>query len=382
MTTRALHRSLASALSAAWLSTCALSSAIHAQEATDDERLTWALDPAVDADAAERIEGQTGDLAAVRVPIVASPDDGARAAVQGDPFALASLLARYTDRARAPRVVISTRASEGAVVVLVVDLAARRVLYREVAFAAGDERSAALETVGIIVRGALQTLAEGGEIGVRPPDVAHAEASEAASSSAVASVDVPVLGVDDEGAAERPPSVEAMLGGSALARPLASGGVAAGGRAAFAMRRARLFVALAFEGVGGQRLRSMEATVALRSLGFGLVGGLVAFERRRFALVPAASLNLARARRETTRVAAGGLATPSSAHLDVRLGAGVLLRAALGDLLFLTLDVGVEVPLRRVRYTVGEAAGSQRLGATPRLTPYAGVGLLARVGRN
>jgi hypothetical protein len=125
--------------------------------------LTWLLDPGVPAETRERIVGQTSDLPFVLLPLgaLAAPQP----AQQGDPLGRAARLAVGTEA----RVVVWTVEREGGIEVTIVDLEARRVLLREVPASGPREHSAALETVGVIVRAALQALAEGGEIGVATP---------------------------------------------------------------------------------------------------------------------------------------------------------------------------------------------------------------------
>lgn len=127
----------------------------------------WALDPATPEEIDERIQGQTADLRWTRVSAGAAGAE--RPADRSGSWALSRARALVTPAAPA-RVVVRVVEDPGsnALVVTIVDIPQARVLEREVAL--GADRSAALEAAALIVRGALQTLADGGEIGVRAPE--------------------------------------------------------------------------------------------------------------------------------------------------------------------------------------------------------------------
>jgi hypothetical protein len=335
--------------------------------------LTWLLDPGVPAETRERIVGQTSDLPFVLLPLgaLAAPQP----AQQGDPLGRATRLAVGTDA----RVVVWTVEREGGIEVTIVDLEARRVLLREVPASGSHEHSAALETVGVIVRAALQALAEGGEIGVatapptRPP-MARVETPEAV---VVDRVGEPVGGPLGEGPLRR----EIMLGAGLGLRFVVDDGPAFDGSGSLALRYGRLWLGTAVHASARQRVRAPTAAISVAHAGASLEAGVVAFERGAFALVPVVALSVGRVRRETTRVADGFVGTGSRAHLDVRAGAGLRLRVALGAVAWLTLDARLELLLQRVLYTVNTDAGASTLARTPRAAPAFGLAVLARIGR-
>ena len=334
--------------------------------------LTWLLDPGVPAETRERILGQTSDLAFALLPPTTG---GAQTASHSDPLGRAAHLAVGTDA----RVVVWTTEREGGLEVTIVDLAARRVLVREVPASGPRERSAALETVGVIVRAALQALAEGGEIGVAtphptPPPVAPAETPEVV---VVDRVGEPAGGPLGDGALRS----EVMLGAGLGLRFVVDDGPVFEGGGSLAWRYGRLWLGAAVHASTRQRVRAATAAISVAHAGAGLEAGVVAFERGALALVPIASLDVGRVRRETTRVANGFVATGSQAHLDLRAGAGLRLRLALGAVAWLTLDARVELPLQRVLYSVSTDTSVSALARTPRAAPAFGLAVRARIGR-
>lgn len=330
--------------------------------------LTWLLDPGVPAETRERILGQTSDLAFALLPPTTG---GAQTASHSDPLGRAARLAVGTDA----RVVVWTTEREDGLEVTIVDLAARRVLVREVPASGPRERSAALETVGVIVRAALQALAEGGEIGVATPPVSAPEAPLGETAR----------GEVSEPLAAEPPSddtvvCEVMLGAGLGLRFVVDGAPAFEGSGQLAWRYGRLWLGAAVHASARQRVRAAAAAIAVAHAGASLEAGAVAFERGTFALVPFAALTVGRVRRDTTRVADGFVGTGSRAHLDVRPAAGLRLRLALGAVAWLTLDARLELPLQRVLYTVNTGGDAVTLARTPRAAPAFGLALLARIG--
>jgi hypothetical protein len=285
--------------------------------------LTWLLDPGVPADTRERIVGQTSDLPFVLLPPGAPGDPRG---VQGDPLGRAARLALGTQA----RVVVWTTEREGGLEVTIVDLAARRVLVREVPASGPREHSAALETVGVIVRAALQALAEGGEIGVATPPVSQPPAPPAETAQEVVAAQQA-----EPAAAPRSESTrrsEVMLGAGLGLRFVVDDGPAFEGSgshwpgATGGCGWARRYTPARGSGCGRP-----TAAISVAHAGAWLEAGVVAFERGAFALLPMGSLGVGRVRRETTRVADGFVGTGSRAHLDLRVGAGLRLRLALGS---------------------------------------------------
>lgn len=336
------------------------------------QTLTWLLDPAVDAETRERIEGQTSDLPFTLSTTHASAP---RADEAADALARAARLAAGSGA----RVVVWTTTRQTGLEVTIVDLEARRVLVREVAIDQEQERSAALESVGLIVRSALQVLAEGGEIGVvSPPAAPSLPAAEQTDHTA----EDPELHADGQLVPESPPALsELMLGAGLGLRSLVDQGPAFEGAGALALRHAWLWVGLSVHASARQRVTAAAAAITVAHAGASLDLGVVAFERRALALVPLASLSLGRVRRETTRVSEGFFGTASRAHLDVRVGAGLLGRLALGDVAWLALHVRLELPLQRVQYRLNTGGEPATLARTPRVAPMVGLSVLARVGR-
>ncbi|MBK8407026.1 MAG: hypothetical protein IPL19_03465 [Sandaracinaceae bacterium] len=334
--------------------------------------LTWLLDPGVPADTRERIVGQTSDLPFVLLPPGAPGDPRG---VEGDPLGRAARLALGTQA----RVVVWTTEREGGLEVTIVDLAARRVLVREVPASGPREHSAALETVGVIVRAALQALAEGGEIGVATPPVSQPPAPPAETAQEVVAAQQA-----EPAAAPRSESTrrsEVMLGAGLGLRFVVDDGPAFEGSGSLAWRYGRLWLGATVHASTRQRVRAAPAAISVAHAGAWLEAGVVAFERGAFALLPMGSLGVGRVRRETTRVADGFVGTGSRAHLDLRVGAGLRLRLALGPVAWLTLDARLELPFRRVLYTVNTDAGASTLARTPRAAPAFGLAVLARIGR-
>ncbi len=334
--------------------------------------LTWLLDPGVPADTRERIVGQTSDLPFVLLPPGAPGDPRG---VEGDPLGRAARLALGTQA----RVVVWTTEREGGLEVTIVDLAARRVLVREVPASGPREHSAALETVGVIVRAALQALAEGGEIGVATPPVSQPPAPPAETAQEVVAAQQA-----EPAAAPRSESTrrsEVMLGAGLGLRFVVDDGPAFEGSGSLAWRYGRLWLGATVHASTRQRVRAAPAAISVAHAGAWLEAGVVAFERGAFALLPMGSLGVGRVRRETTRVADGFVGTGSRAHLDLRVGAGLRLRLALGPVAWLTLDARLELPLQRVLYTVNTDAGASTLSRTPRAAPAFGLAVLARIGR-
>lgn len=338
--------------------------AVHAQT------LTWVLDPEAPTETRERIEGQTSDLPYTRL---AAADRRGPATI-GDPLARAARLAPDGGA----RVIVWTAEGEGAITVTIVDLEGRRVLVREVGIAGEGDRSAALETVGLIVRSALEALADGGEIGVAtvPMAAAGATPDPTPASEPEAATELP-----DETVEAPPRESEWMLGAGATMLGVVRDAPAFGGSGRLAWRYGRSWVGVAVQATGRQAVRTTEAAIDVAYVGAALEAGVVAVERGSFALVPLAALDLGRVRRETTRVADGFAGTGSRAHLDVRVGVGVLGRLRLADVAWLTLHVRLDVPLLAVRYSVINAGETVALGRTPRLGAALGLSVLARVGR-
>lgn len=338
--------------------------------------LTWVLDPGLDVDTRERIVGQTSDLPFTLWTTPAAPQ-APRAGEQGDPLARATRLAGESGA----RVVVWTTGREGGLEVTIVDLAGRRVLVREVSFGDAQEHSAALETVGLIVRSALQALADGGEIGVatRPVAETPAVADGPAEDATVASpgVHADTTGEPEDDAVRS----EVMLGAGVGLRSFVDDGPAFEGAGALAWRHGRLWLGTSVHASARQRVRAASAAITVAYAGATLDVGAVAFERGVVALVPVTFLSVGRVRRETTRVSEGFVGTSSRAHVDLRVGAGLLARLALGGMVWLTLDVRLELPLQRVIYSVNTDAEASPLARTPRVAPVVGLSVLARIGR-
>jgi hypothetical protein len=122
-----------------------------------------------------------------------------------------------------------------------------------------------------------------------------------------------------------------MLGAGLGLRFVVDDGPAFEGSGSLAWRYGRLWLGAAVHASTRQRVRAPTAAISVAHAGAWLEAGVVAFERGAFALVPVASLSVGRVRRETTRVADGFVGTGSRAHLDLRAGAGLRLRFALGS---------------------------------------------------
>jgi hypothetical protein len=173
-----------------------------------------------------------------------------------------------------------------------------------------------------------------------------------------------------------------MLGAGLGLRFVVDDGPAFEGSAvSLAWRYGRLWLGATVHASTRQRVRAAPAAISVAHAGAWLEAGVVAFERGAFALLPMGSLGVGRVRRETTRVADGFVGTGSRAHLDLRVGAGLRLRLALGPVAWLTLDARLELPLQRVLYTVNTDAGASTLSRTPRAAPAFGLAVLARIGR-
>jgi len=172
-----------------------------------------------------------------------------------------------------------------------------------------------------------------------------------------------------------------MLGAGFGMRFLVDRGPAFEGSGLLAWRYGRLWLGASVHASARRSVRAASAAISVASVGAALDVGALAFERGAFALVPLASLSLGRIRRETVRVANGFVGTGSRTHLDLRAGAGLRLRVALGDVAWLTLEARMELPFGRVLYTVRTDADAVTLARTPRIAPAFGLALLARIGR-
>ncbi len=338
-----------------------------------------------------RIEGQTADLG-LEIEWV---EQGAHLSEAGPPpleraRALLAARPRPAD-SPLPLAIVLVDRGPARYTVSVVDLRARRVLQRELE-RRSSEPSATLESVALIVRGALDALAVGGEIGVAAPrqDVPEASAELGAEASPpdaletdLAETDVAPTAAATTTDAQRERSAVLLGAALGLQTLLDRGAPALVLGAELQVRRGGWHVSFA----AGQSLarelgHPSGVTIQIRStpvrarLGYRLV------ESSRVRLEGFLGLELSLLTRRTLQVSEGWVAAPDARTLGLSTGLGGLLSLELGRHTVGFVEASADLALRPRRFVVAQAGVVTEVAAQRRAHATLRVGVLVHLERD